>query len=98
MALPDFTDTQWRNSGLQPRLGLGFAALDARVFVFFLIFILHISMTTFLISMGAVAVFAVLEYYGFGMNVAAKRLRSFIAGKNRVVNKALLRRRRLIHG
>ncbi|MFK5948882.1 MAG: IcmT/TraK family protein [Methylococcales bacterium] len=97
MALQDFTEIQWRNSGLQPRLGLGFAALDAKVFVFFLIFLLHMSKTTFLISLAAIVFFAVLEYYGFGINVAVKRLRSLIAGKNRVVHNALHRRRRIIH-
>ncbi|MCU7950952.1 MAG: IcmT/TraK family protein [gamma proteobacterium symbiont of Bathyaustriella thionipta] len=98
MALPDFTEVQWRNSGLQPRLGLGFAAIDAKVFVFFLIFLVYMSKITFIMSLSAIAFFAVLEYYGFGVNIAVKRFRSLIAGKDRVVHKAIHRRRRFIHG
>lgn len=97
MALPDFTDTQWRNSGHQARLGLVAFSLDARVFVFFLALILHLSWTTFYIVLSAIAFFAFLEYLGYTLDVARKRVRGFLAGKMRSDNRrVILRRRRLI--
>ncbi len=97
MALPDFTETQWRNSGLPARLGLGFAAIDARVFVFFIIWLVHMRTWTLVMAVVAVILAAILEYLGFGMGVAFKRVRAAIAGKNRVVHKSSLRRRRMIN-
>lgn len=94
MSLPNFEAVQWRNSGLMPRLGLGFTHLDARIFFFFLIYILHFSYATLYISLSAVCLFVVLEHYGFGLVVAARRIRMTISGKNRVVNNKLIRRRR----
>lgn len=92
-----YKDIQARNSGLTARLPLLVTSIDARALIAILIVVFHISWTSFFIFLATLIFFSVLEYLGYGVPVAARRARALIAGKNRFVNKASRRRRRLIH-
>lgn len=93
-----YDHTQWRNSALSSRMGLGFTSIDARAFIPILAVLLHISWTTFYIFLGAVALFSFLEYLGYSAPVAVRKLRSIIAGKRRYVQRTVARRKRFVHG
>ena len=90
--------TQWRNSGLFAKMGLGIISIDARAFLPILPLILHISWTTLYIFIGAVSLFIFLELLGYSAPVALRKARSLIAGRHRFVQRTISRRRRLIHG
>jgi intracellular multiplication protein IcmT len=93
-----YEHVQWRNSGLTARFGLMVGSIDARAFLPILGLIFHISWTTLYIFIGAVTFFAFLEYLGYNVPVALRKVRSLVAGRHRFVQRTVSRRRRLIHG
>lgn len=88
----------WRNSGLSAKLGLGIVSVDARAILPIFILIFHLAWSSFFIVLGSIAFFAVLDNMGYKFDVAIKKARSLIAGKDRFVNRAVARRKRLING
>jgi len=69
----------WRNSFKYPR----FFFLDARVAVFFLLFLLHIRIWTLIIMILVFAVFYMMERYGINFSSALRGARSYLTGKIR---------------
>ncbi|KZX57827.1 hypothetical protein A3709_19580 [Halioglobus sp. HI00S01] len=99
--LQDYSYLRWHNSGAKPKLGLapeGSIQVDASAFSAFLLLGFFPSETTFYTSLSIFAVLAGLEYLGYTLPVAAKKLRGFIAGKRRGTTDIKLRRRRLAYG
>ena len=70
----------WRDSARSVR----FFFIDFRAAFPLLIFLLHIRLWTFLIAVLATIFFALLERYGFSVNVFIRWLRSFIAGPRKI--------------
>ena len=70
----------WRDSARNVRFWL----VDYRACFPLLIFIFHISWTTFALAVVAVTFFAFLERYGFSVAVFARWLRSYLAGPRKI--------------
>jgi intracellular multiplication protein IcmT len=70
----------WRDSARNVR----FWIVDYRACFPLLIFVFHISLKTFLIAIGAIAFFGMIEHYGFTVSVFGRWLRSFIAGPRKI--------------
>jgi intracellular multiplication protein IcmT len=73
-------DTHWRDAARVPR----FYFMDAYAALPLLIFFLHMSLTTFLISVVFIGFFIVLEKFKFTLPVFFRWLKTFIAGPGRV--------------
>lgn len=69
----------WSDTAQIPRL---FGSVDARVFVLFFIWALHMSWTTFYISAGSIAVFSVLPYFGLSLTDVSRLIKQKISGKH----------------
>ncbi len=69
----------WRDSGRPVR----FFMVDGRAAIGILLVLLHISMETFMLAMGIIVTFVVLERFDYTVPNALRRLRSMIAGKKR---------------
>lgn len=74
------TNTHWRDSARTPR----FFIMDAYAFFPILFFMLHIRLWTFLLSLGFMAFFILLERFKFTIPVFARWVRASIAGSLRV--------------
>ena len=74
------TNTHWRDSARTPR----FFIMDAYAFFPILFFMLHIRLWTFLLSLGFMAFFILLERFKFTIPVFARWVRASIAGPLRV--------------
>lgn len=70
----------WRDSGRSVRFG----PIDFRASFPLLFFFIHIRLWTFLIALVAILFFALIERYGFTVNVFIRWLRSFIAGPRKI--------------
>lgn len=70
------SDTHWRDSARQPR----FFMVDARAAFPLVVFLLHISVWTFVMAMVAMLFFSMIERFGFSLTVFFRWSRSFIAG------------------
>lgn len=72
----------WRDSSRYAR----FFIIDARAAFPLFVFILHIRLWTFIISLVATLFFAALERYGFSLNVFVRWLRNFLAGPEKTAS------------
>ena len=72
-------DWHWRNS-MKP---VRFFALDARVALFFLFFILHMRIWTIVLFLAICALFWMLERKGLTFNAAILSVRTWILGTTR---------------
>jgi len=70
----------WRDSARTVR----FFFIDYRATFPLMAFFLHIRLWTFLIALVATIFFALIERYGFSVNVFIRWLRSFIAGPRKI--------------
>lgn len=84
-------DWHWRNS-MKP---VRFFALDARVALFFLFFILHMRPWTLVLFFIVCILFWILERKGLTFDAAIRSLRTWIVGRNRP-GWLWVRRRKLI--
>lgn len=66
----------WRNTYKFPR----FWILDARVAIFFLLFLLHIRMWSFICMIIIFGIFYIMERYGLDFASAFRAVRSYMAG------------------
>ena len=66
----------WRDSAR----GVRFFMLDGKTAFPMLLFLLHITMWTFVVAVCATIFFTILRHYGFTVNVFARRLRCLISG------------------
>ena len=71
--------THWRDSARSPR----FFLIDARAAFPFLLFLLHIKLWSFILAVVAMSFFALLERYGFTVNVFLRLARSIFAGPHK---------------
>lgn len=72
-------NTHWRDSARNPR----FFLIDARAAFPFLLFLLHIRLWSFIVAAVAMSFFALLERYGFTVNVFLRWVRSTLAGPHK---------------
>ena len=70
------SDTHWRDSARQPK----FFMVDARAAFPLVIFILHITLWTFILAIVCMIFFAMLEKFGFTVTIFMRWIKSFIAG------------------
>lgn len=72
--------THWRDAARTPR----FFFMDAFAAFPLLLFLLHIRLWTFLLALGFIAFFAILERFKFTLPVFFRFVRSFLAGPLRM--------------
>lgn len=72
----------WRDSARNPR----FFMIDALAAIPLVLFLLHIKLWTFIVTLTLVIFFAVLERFKFTVPIFLRWLRSTIAGKHRVAH------------
>ena len=75
MANPS-VNASWRDSARYPKLFF----LDARAIFPIIIFLLHITLWTFIVAMIGIISFSMLMRFGFTLGVFGRWMRSFIAG------------------
>lgn len=81
MALPTIPpEAHWRDSARQAR----FFGIDARATFLLLIFLLHIRLWTFIISLISILFFIVIERFGFTYPIFFRWLRNLIAGPRKL--------------
>jgi intracellular multiplication protein IcmT len=78
MAMDD--STHWRDAARRPR----FYLMDALAALPLILFLLHISLTTFCIALLAIAFFIVLERFQFTVPVFFRWFRATLAGSIRL--------------
>jgi len=71
----------WRDSGRIPR----FFIVDARSFYPLILFLMHVRLWTFMVALIVALFFGLIEHYGYSMTVFLRMLRTFFAGKVKVV-------------
>lgn len=71
--------TQWRDTGRQVKVG----PLDGRLMLFIVLLMLFPSMILFFITLGAMAFFYGLQYIGYTLPNAYRRITVTLAGKHR---------------
>lgn len=81
----------WRNTMRSPR----FFTLDARAAFPFLFLLIHFRIWTLVVAICITAVFYWAERHGFSYEVAVRRVRSFVVGKQRFATSLTSRRRML---
>lgn len=69
----------WRNTARPIR----FFNVDARAAIFLLIFLVHIRLWTFVLAIGAILFFMILERFGLTLPLAMRRARVWFIGKKR---------------
>lgn len=74
----------WRHSAKPARIGLGFVKLDARLVVFFLIFLFHMRKWTAIMAGIFVLIFWIIEKFGMTMEAVFRVIRVWIGGPRRV--------------
>lgn len=70
----------WRDSARTVR----FFVIDYRAAFPLLLLLVHIRMWTFLAAIAGTVFFAIIEHYGYTVNVFFRRVRSFIAGPHKI--------------
>jgi len=73
------SETRWRETGRQVKVG----PLDARLMIFVLLLALFPSMFLLGLVVAAILFFYVLEYIGYTMANAIRKMHLLIAGKKR---------------
>lgn len=74
------TEAHWRDSARTPQ----FFLIDARAAFPLLLFLLHISLWSFVLAILAMAFFGLLDHYGFSVTVFLRWLRTVFAGPRKV--------------
>ena len=74
------TEAHWRDSARNPR----FFLVDARAAFPLLLFVLHVRLWSFLLALGTMAFFGLLERYGFSLTVFLRWMRNVLAGSRKV--------------
>jgi len=74
------TEAHWRDSARAPR----FFLIDARAAFPLLLFLLHIRLWSFLLALGAMFFFGLLERYGFSLIVFLRWARNLLAGPHKI--------------
>jgi len=72
-------DTHWRDSARSAR----FFIFDAKAAFFLVLFLLHIHLWTFVVTVLAMCFFSFLEHKGFSFQVFLRWLRTQLAGKRK---------------
>ncbi|NQY41755.1 MAG: phosphoesterase [Legionellales bacterium] len=72
-------DTHWRDSARVPR----FFVVDARAAFPLTLFILHISLWTFMIAAFFMIFFSTIERFGFTVQIFFRWFKSFLAGPHK---------------
>ena len=92
----DYSDSQWYRSGLIPKFGLMFTAIDARPLVLYSIWAFNPwkSVEILYLVTGVVACFLVAQYFGYKFETAVRRVRNIVAGRYRFTQDPKIRRRR----
>ncbi len=72
-------NTQWRDSGRQVKVG----PLDGRLMLFIVLLMLFPSYTLLIMTLSAMAFFYGLEYIGYTLPNAFRKIKVLIAGKQR---------------
>jgi len=75
-------DAHWRDSARSPQLWL----IDASAVFPLFLFLMHMRMWTFIITMIAVIFLSILNRYGFTVPVFLRWLRTSLAGKRKLAN------------
>lgn len=73
----DTFKAEWRESARE----LKFFIFSGWVFIPVLVFVMHITMVTFIILVITIAAMKVIEYFGFTVPVAVLALRARLAGR-----------------
>lgn len=94
----DYSAMQWRNSALPARISFMLFSIDAKPVVLILLVLFRLKLSSLYVFLGAMAIFGILEFYGYSLPVALRRLRSILAGRKRFVHSSISRRRRFING
>lgn len=85
-----YNDVIWRDTALFPR----FFIIDARCLIPILFWMIHARAWTFYLTLGAIAFFACLEWYGISPEVALRIARLWMTGRVRPVSDRYTFRRR----
>lgn len=72
-------DTNWRETGRQVKIG----PLDGRLMLFIVLLLLFPSMILLVLTLIAMAFFYFLDYIGYTLPNALRKIGVIIAGKNR---------------
>ncbi|MGB4102280.1 MAG: IcmT/TraK family protein [Alphaproteobacteria bacterium] len=72
-------EDHWRNSQRVPR----FFIFDARAFIALMLFMVHIALWTFALSIIAIFAFWTFERFGLTFEAALRAIRSWILGRDR---------------
>jgi intracellular multiplication protein IcmT len=75
-------DIHWRNTQKPVR----FFILDARAFLAVLLFLLHMRLWTFILAIGVMMVFLILERRGLTFAASLRAMRSWFMGERRPAN------------
>lgn len=70
------SDTHWRDSARVPR----FFVVDARAAFPLVLFILHISLWTFIVAAVCMTFFSMIERFGFTVKIFFRWFTAFLAG------------------
>lgn len=73
-------DTHWRDTARSPR----FFVVDARAAFPLLLFILHFKLWTFIVAIICMLFFAMLERFGFTVQIFFRWFKSFLAGPRKL--------------
>lgn len=79
MAAPR-ADASWRDSARYPK----FFFLDSRAVFPIFIFLVHITLWTFIVALICMTFFSLLMRFGFTLGTFLRFLRAFIAGKRKM--------------
>ncbi len=74
-----FKDTRWRDTGRQVKVG----PLDGRLIIFFVLFFLFPSFIMLYLVLAAMVFFYGLQYMGYTMPNAIRKLKILISGKHK---------------
>ena len=73
------SDTHWRDSARVPR----FFVVDARAAFPLVLFLLHMRLWTFILAIVFMVFFAMLERFGFTVQIFVRWVKSFLAGPHK---------------
>lgn len=77
--MADFTGISWRDTGRSMRFG----PVDARILGLVMIWLYHVKLWTFAIGVIGVAILAIVEWKGYTIPNALRRISVFMMGTHR---------------
>lgn len=80
MIKPPSPNAHWRDSARPAR----FFIVDAQAAFPLLLFLMHITLWTFIVAILAMVFFTILNRFGFSVMVFGRVVRSFLAGRRKV--------------